>query len=62
MNLGNCEVEFFYLDSAIVYFDKVLEQDPKNLSALLVMTASDIEWGGQRKNTMMLQKVFALKF
>lgn len=49
INLGNYEAQFFYFDSAITYFDKVLEHDPKNLPALLAMAASYAEWGKSKE-------------
>ena len=45
IKLGTNEVKFFYFESAIAYFDKVLQVDPTNLSALLSKANAYTEWG-----------------
>ncbi len=49
ITLGNNEAKYFYLDSAIVYFDKVLEIDSSNLEALLAKASAYTEWGKSKQ-------------
>jgi len=49
IKLGNDEARYFYFDSAIGYFDKVLAIDPKNLDALLAKASSYAEWGKSKE-------------